>query len=211
MALQHRREAAVRPRFLLALTLSTVTALVVAAPLAVRAIRADAPSYASSVPSLTNDPSSGSRSIDDLSSQLNERTLSDGDVPSQGGIGARVRTKAKDQTHKSNEAGTVEGPASATSLLTNDTAAVTEPPETTPTTTPTTGDPAAPTVTASPTAPPTSAPTTSSTTGDGPVTSATSPSVSSTATSSPSTTTTSRPSSTTTEESTTATSGPQPD
>ena len=183
MALQHRREAAIRPRFLLALTLSTVTACVVAAPLAIQAINAKGSSYAAGSPA-ANQPLTG-RQTDDLSAaEVAQLSLAAGSEPlSQGGIGAQSRAKGQDTTTKS-DLEVADAVAPPTSVLTNDTG-----PEST-----TTSAPAATTVPDPPTtAPPTSAepPATPTTTGT-PATTAPATSVTTPTTAPATTTSTSR-------------------
>lgn len=162
MALQHRREAPIRPRFLLALTLSTVTACTIAAPLAIRALRADPTSFAAGTP---NSAPVTDRQTHDLSSaEMSELTLdtSSGGL-SRGGIGTQSRAKGQDTTTKS-DGGAGQGVTTETSVLSNETTA---PPDTATATTPTTVEPT-PTETTAPTTTDTTAPTsapTSATTG----------------------------------------------
>ena len=97
MHLQHRREASARPRFLLALTLSTVTALGVAAPLAIKANQnSHSPTYSSALPS----PGDSSQTSN-LNARNGQRTLSGQTTLSQGGIGAQARAKGQATTPKS--------------------------------------------------------------------------------------------------------------
>ncbi len=134
MALYQRRDAAGRTRFLLALTLSTLTAIAVAAPLAIEAVQADEPTFTA------DGPNGGG--ADDVA--LPDRSLdtSGGDL---GGIDARPHAKGQGQTSKSDEPGSPTttpepAPADETALTNPETEPTTTVPDTT-----TTTDPAAPT------------------------------------------------------------------
>lgn len=129
MALNQRRDSSGRTRFLLALTLSTVTALGVAAPLAIQAMRADEVKFAgpSDVQNQTE------QSEDDPATEGDDRTLTDAGGDAKGGIGSRPPAKAQAQTSKSeasNSSGTPTTVATQGPALTNNpsTAVVSEDP-----------------------------------------------------------------------------------
>lgn len=91
MALHHRREAPVRPRFLLALTLSTVTALAVGAPLAIQAIHADRERTEIA------GPAASSQGLQDgnVSQPMDGRSLRSGESLVRGGVGADSESASK--------------------------------------------------------------------------------------------------------------------
>lgn len=195
MTLQQRRESPGRTRFLLALTLSTVTALGVAAPLAIQAMRADEVKVA--VP--TDDPPLSDQPDD---SPDNDRSLTEADGDSKGGIGTRAPTKARAQTSKSE---TIEDDSSTVTEPTVPDGALTNP--STPDTTVAEIDPAGPgtedTLAASTTTSTTTAPTTTTTEAE--------PATTTTETDPDSTTSVSSTSTTTTEDtSSSADDEPQP-
>ncbi|MEM8925409.1 MAG: hypothetical protein AAGD35_18045 [Actinomycetota bacterium] len=119
MALQQRRETPGRARFLLALSLSTVTALGVAAPLAIQALRADEVKFAGTPdPQVTPTAPAEEDEID--------RSLEGDSGSSKGGIGSREPAKAVAQTSKS------ETPAPRTPQTSPDDSVLTNPDEETP-------------------------------------------------------------------------------
>jgi hypothetical protein len=90
---QQPRESVGRTRFLLALSLSTVTAVAVAAPLALQAI--NGPDDSGNVV----DPAGPGSADDLLSDEEGDRSLEGNGTP-QGGIGARPEPKALSETGK---------------------------------------------------------------------------------------------------------------
>ena len=119
MNLHYRLESAGRTRFLLALTLSTLTALGVAAPLAMQAVRADEATFASG--DATSGPAVDNR--DDLKAEVAlNRSLSDDGSVQRGGIQASEDTsKATGRTTKAESVEPIpaeEEPATE-SVLTN--------------------------------------------------------------------------------------------
>lgn len=160
MALQQRRESAGQPRFLLALSLSTVTALAVAAPLAIRAVNADDDNtFAVTDPTFEG---TGEGITDEGLAASDERLLTPNSSAPKGGIGSRPPdAKALSQTTKG---GTTEAGSGQPSLVDN--SVLTNPPQTT-TTAPastTTFDPAASSSTSSTTDPTATTETTTSAT-----------------------------------------------
>lgn len=108
MSLHQRRDSSGRTRFLLALTLSTVTAIGVAAPLAIQAVRADDVRFVG--------PADGGRDpADDDQSEGdgNPRSLTDASGDAKGGIGSRPPAKAKAQTSKSETSKSSTSPTTA--------------------------------------------------------------------------------------------------
>ncbi len=206
MALHQRRESVGRTRFLLALSLSTVTALGVAAPLALRAVNAEANLTSSPYSDGTNP--SADEFANDLLGTPSDRSLRSG-AGGIGGIEAQTPAKGQAQTTKSES---TDAPAetdqpSEEPVLTNPgeepppteepveppveettTTSVTEPPVTEPPTTDTT----APTDTTTPetTTPTTDPDDTTSTTSNGSSTTSSSIPVEDSATTSSSTSTT---------------------
>ncbi|MDH3682693.1 MAG: hypothetical protein OEV40_22400 [Acidimicrobiia bacterium] len=118
MALSNRRESVGRTRFLLALSLSTLTALAVAAPLAIQAVNADQPTF------VAGDPANGGgadRADDDLAISR-DRSLATESEGGLGGIGTRPAAKGQGQTSKteSGDSGTAApDPAPDSAVLTN--------------------------------------------------------------------------------------------
>jgi hypothetical protein len=109
MAQHLRRETTGYTRFVLALSLSTVTAIAVAAPLAIRAIRADQ-TVAYAGPGETGgfgQPGAGS---DDELSSAPDRSLGDDDDVAKGGIDSAL-AKSQAQTSKSAITTTGEDPS----------------------------------------------------------------------------------------------------
>ncbi len=109
-----RWESSGRTRFLLALTLSSVTALGVAAPLAIEAMQADEVRFAG--PSEDEPDATPSGDGDD------GPTLIETDGDAKGGIGSRSPVKAQAQTSKSETNGgstPTTTPSSSGSALTN--------------------------------------------------------------------------------------------
>lgn len=130
MALYQRRETSGRTRFLLALSLSTVTALGVAAPLAIQAVNADEVNFASGNP---NAAATAEQADDDFfSGERANRRLSAHDAEAKGGIGSRIPAKAQSQTSKSET--DPSAPRTEESVLTNPTTTTTEATTTTSTT-----------------------------------------------------------------------------
>jgi hypothetical protein len=95
---QQLRGSVGRTRFLLALSLSTVTAVAVAAPLALQAMNAEQPTTVDPV-----GPGAGGSSGEDLLSDSDGDRSLEGDGESQGGIGARPNPKALSETGKSGD------------------------------------------------------------------------------------------------------------
>lgn len=128
MALSHRRESVGRTRFLLALSLSTVTALAVAAPLAIQAVNADQPTFVAADPT---DGFGAERADDDLAAPRDRslETESDGGL---GGIGTRPPAKGQGQTSKTESddgtATTPSDPGPDAPVLTNPEPATTDSP-----------------------------------------------------------------------------------
>ncbi len=119
MALQHRPDTPGRTRFLLALTLSTVTAVGVAAPLAVQALRADEVRFAVQ----PDEPENSTPSTAEDRESIDRELRSDSD--SKGGIGSRPPAKAVGQTTKSGSSAPRPAPAPADdTVLTNPTVEV---------------------------------------------------------------------------------------
>ena len=194
MTLHQRWDSSGRTRFLLALTLSTVTAVAVAAPLAIQAIRADEVKVAGT----PDRPATGEQESDDDSI---DRTLTDDGGDAKGGIGSREPAKAVGQTSKSETQSPRPAAPTATEndVLTNPApteADVIDPPETEEPAPPI--DPEPTTTTSTTTVAPTSS-TTSTTAPDPSITSSstTAPDPSTTSSSTTSTSAVSNPSSTT--------------
>ena len=143
MALYQRRESSGRTRFLLALSLSTVTALVVAAPLAIKAVSVDESTFAANTPAAQNESSLNNDDL--LSGSTSRRSLEASNADAKGGIESREPAKAQAQTSKSANQPAATGPED--SALTNPTTTETpaDPPSTTssPVATSTTVDPGA--------------------------------------------------------------------
>lgn len=208
MALNHRRETSGRTRFLLALTLSTLTAIGVAAPLAIQAVNAPEVKFASGNPNAAE--TGGELGNDRLSGERADRRLSAYDAELKGGIASRIPAKAQAQTSKSEAEPT--SPQTQESVLTNPTTTTVEEStsttaasttETSTSTTGTTQPPDETTTTSEPTTTTTEATTTtSSTTSTSTTTSTTAPttttSTTSTTSAPPTTTTTVRPTSSST-------------
>lgn len=165
MALPYRRDPAGRSRFLIALSLSTVTALGVAAPLAIQAINADEPAFVSGDPVLAP---AAEADAEDGPNPLEERSLDPGRSEAMGGISSRPPAKGQGQTSKSESDVPVDEPEAADEqVLTNEPAPAPadQPPSVSSTTAaPTTSTTAPKTTTTGPTTT-TTRPTTTSTTG----------------------------------------------
>lgn len=114
-----RWESSGRTRFLLALTLSSVTALGVAAPLAIEAMQADEVRFAG--PSEDEPDATPSGDAED------GPTLIETDGDAKGGIGSRSPVKAQAQTSKSE----TNGATTPTTAASSAGSALTNPPSTT--------------------------------------------------------------------------------
>ena len=187
MALYQRRESSGRTRFLLALSLSTVTALAVAAPLAIKAVNVDESTFAANTPAAQN--GSPLNNDDLLSGSTTRRSLEASNADAKGGIESREPAKAQAQTSKSDDQPAATAPTGPEdSVLTNPTTTETPPDPST-----TTSSPAATSTTVDPSTSSTSVtttPTSSSTsTTDGSSTSSTTSTTQATTSTSQSTTT----------------------
>ena len=152
MALYQRREIPGRTRFLLALSLSTVTAVGVAAPLALQALRADESTVAYVNPTIVEP--------DELDSDPGPELTIATDGGGIGGIGARPPAKGQGQTTKTEtDDGGAGDPSPDESVLTNPSGPEAE---TTSSTKPPTSSTSTSQPTTSSTAPPPTEPTTSS-------------------------------------------------
>ena len=132
MPLYQRRESSGRTRFLLALTLSTVTALAVAAPLAIKAVKVDESTFAANTPAAQN--GSPLNNDDLLSGSTTRRSLEASNADAKGGIESREPAKAQAQTSKSADQPAATAPTGPEdSVLTNPTTDETpaDPPSTT--------------------------------------------------------------------------------
>ena len=87
MALYQQRDSSGRTRFLLALSLSTVTALGVAAPLAIKAVRAPESTAVAVAPVEDDAPA-------DTDPDSDSRSLTIDGADGRGGIGSREPAKA---------------------------------------------------------------------------------------------------------------------
>ncbi len=165
MALHYRREAPVRPRFLLALTLSTVTALAVGAPLAIQATGHEASSSSAAGPGDGGDAVGYGDNVG--ADAIGQSRLGDG-PDGIGGIAAENDSKAKAQALSPKSAAVTEPEAPDTSTTIDTTAPTsssTVPETTTTLATTTSGSAASSTSTTSGASSSSSSSSTSSTTG----------------------------------------------